>query len=463
MRNEMDTPSSESSARARAYWLVGCVVAATHLVLLLLDMLGGDGFFRADRAQQRFGNMVALIEASRTFDGFLQTLAAQGNIGDYGLHAALFWSIGRLGTTVVQSILAVSAAVCVVHIALRTVPSRRIAIASGLVYAFLPQSLAFPHQLLSEAFSNPFLIFGVAGFLYALESGERLAPWIASGLWFGLAGLVRPALVPLPLVAAVLLILIRRQRSDVSRVAGFVVSGFVPFVLWGLCMLSQTGRFGLGESHQDLGLNLSQSTAKVLLSEGLSLPDGSPPAWLPGRLTIPQYLGYVSTYPAGFANLYGKNTLVLIADSGIGRLYVDLLGFGAEARIQLQDPLTGWRAQLTNHGMWRMLVHGLKVAPGTIIAGVLGACAFAFVTIGVVGAYVSMFRLGSQLRVATNSLTRRWAIAFLMILPFYVLATSQVVAYAPSRLRSQGEFAWAILGCIGWTFFAQLKRARPQT
>jgi hypothetical protein len=215
-------------------------------------------------------------------------------------------------------------------------------------------------------------------------------------------------------------------------------------------MLSITGRFGPGESTQDLGLNFSQSTAKVLLSEG-QVADASAPNALPPRLTAAEYLHYIALYPQGFANLYVKNIMVMVMDSGIGRLYVDLLGYGAEERLQLQDASLGWRAQLTNHGPVAMLQAGWRVAPGTIIAGVLGAIGFAIVNIGTAFAYVILLRRGSPLRDPATALAQRWCLAFLLLVPLYVLATSEVVAYAPSRLRSQGEFAWAILACCGWS------------
>jgi hypothetical protein len=236
----------------------------------------------------------------------------------------------------------------------------------------------------------------------------------------------------------------------------FAISGVAPFVLWCMFMFVQVGKFGPGESTQDLGLNFSQSTAKVLLSEGVAPADGRPPEWLPARLTTSEYLSYIKKYPRGFANLYLKNVLVMVSDSGIGRLYVDLLGFGADERIRMQDPALGWRAQLTNHGPIAMLEQGWALAPGTIVAGVAGALGFALVNIGTVIAYVVLLQAGSLLRSSSGSVQQRWCIAFLLVIPLYVLATSQVVAYAPSRLRSQGEFAWAILACFGWAHAARV-------
>jgi 4-amino-4-deoxy-L-arabinose transferase-like glycosyltransferase len=435
------------------FWPVLLVVAAVHAALFVLDVLGGEGFFRADRVPQRLGTILTLIEQGRSLDSLVAVLARQGNIGDYGIHAALFACCGRLGVTSFQVLLAVPAAACVAYIAFHATASRGIAVASGLVYGLLPQSLAFPHQLLSEALSNPFLIFGVAILVRALTSGGHAALWSISGLFFGLAGLVRPALMPLFAIAFAIIALQARHLISTGRAARFLTSALAPFMLWSMFMLSQTGSFGLGESNQDLGLNFSQSTAKVLLSEGLAAPGGAPPAWLPQRLTPSEYLQFVGRYPAGFANLYAKNLLVLVTDSGVGRLYVDLLGFGADARAQLQDPISGWRAQLTNHGLLAMLRQGFAVAPGTILAGLLGAAAFALITLGTIAGYVAMLGRDSPLRSASGAATpvQRWTVTFLLILPVYVLLTSQVVAYAPSRLRSQGEFAWATLACIGWT------------
>jgi 4-amino-4-deoxy-L-arabinose transferase-like glycosyltransferase len=460
------TSNSRSGAvgvSSRAYWSAALLVGSLHLILLWLDWSDGAGFFRADRVPQRLANILALIE--RPPDGpesLASVLASRGNIGDYGFHAVLMAISGRMGVTVVQVLLALASVFCVVNIALRASGSPRVALASGLLYGLLPQSLAFPHQLLSEAFSNPLLIFGVAAFGAALQKGSLLRTWVISGLCFGLAGLVRPALLPLPVLAVLLLAIVERVhwRRVAGRAGGFMVASAAPFVLWSLFMLVQTGHFGLGESNQDLGLNLSQSTAKVLLTEGVGGPDGSAPAWLPARLTLPEYATYVVTYPAGFLNLYTKNFLVMIADSGIGRLYVDLLGNGAEARAALQDPVTGWRAQLTNHGVMAMLSRGFETAPGTIVAGLLGAALFAAVTFGMVAGYVAMLSPGSPLRSNARQSAVRWTHALLLVLPLYVLCTSQVVAYAPSRLRSQSEFAWAILACIGWVFLRRLRAAR---
>jgi hypothetical protein len=100
------------------------------------------------------------------------------------------------------------------------------------------------------------------------------------------------------------------------------------------------------------------------------------------------------------------------------------------------------------------------LAPGTILAGVVGALGFALVNFGTVVAYVVLLRRGSILRSSARCLQERWCIAYLLVIPLYVLATSQVVAYAPSRLRSQGEFAWAILACFGWACARRALRCR---
>jgi 4-amino-4-deoxy-L-arabinose transferase-like glycosyltransferase len=450
----MNRPSTTVELAPRSipteYWLVGGVVALVHAALFALDVRSPEAFFRADRAAQRFDAIQSLTASTDSYQSFIDALVRLGNIGDYGIHAALYATCGRLGVIAFQVLLAIAASVLVVYISRRVWNSSAVAVCAGLTYGLLPQSIAFPHQLLSEAISNPFLIFGTAGFLGALQSPACTSRWCASGLFFGIAGLVRPALILLPLVATLLLLITNRRRVRTSAIAVYLVSGFVLFVSWGVFILAHTGHFGPGKSNQDLGLNLSDSTRKVLLAEGVGPQDGTAPEWLPPRLTLPEYLRYVRQYPRGFANLYATNVFAMIADSGIGRLYVDVLGFGADARLQLQDPVTGWRAQLTNHGVVAMLKTGWRVAPGTITAGLLGALAFALINIGLLVAYFTLLRRGSPLWASQEEGVRRWCLSFLLILPLYVIATSQVVAYAPSRLRSQGEFAWAILACIGW-------------
>jgi 4-amino-4-deoxy-L-arabinose transferase-like glycosyltransferase len=452
------TPTDKSASQP--YWIVGITLAILHLALMYRDAVSVDGFFRADRAPQRFHAIRNLIDAGHDHSAFWASLVKQGNIGDYGIHAALYLLGGPLAVIGFQVMLAIAAALCVTYIAQRSFPDRSLGVAAGLLYGLLPQTLAFPHQLLSEPIANPFLIFGTAGVLRAIERASARTDWLLCGLAMGIAGLVRPALILLPLAAALSLVWFDRAPSRRLQAATLAMGGLAPFILWGMFMFSQTGRFGPGESNQDLGRNLSQSTAKVLLSEGAAPADGRAPTWLPERLPLGQYLHYVAHYPKGFANLYLNNALVMITDSGIGRLYVDLFGFGAEERIRLQDPATGWRAQLTNHGALAMLRQGWAIAPGTICAGVLGAFAFGLVTIGMVAAYVLLCRRHSAVANPREPLHRRWCLAFLMLIPVYVLATSEVVAYAPSRLRSQGEFAIAILACFGWAALRGAQR-RP--
>jgi len=450
------------------YWVVGLLAGILHTLLFTLDLAGADGFFRADRAPQRLRAIRHLLDCGPDHAAVIGCLVKQGNIGDYGIHAAFYSIGGPLAVIGFQIVLAVAAAIGVTYIAWRAFLSTKIAIAGGVLYVCLPQSLAFPHQLLSESISNPFVIFGTVGVLYALAQRRSAGFWLLAGLAMGVAGLVRPALILLAPVGAMLLILIDRQGRQPANAVLLAISGLAPLVLWCMFMFLQTGKFGPGESTQDLGLNFSQSTAKVLLGEGVARPDGQPPEWLPARLTTSEYLSYVKRYPRGFANLYLKNILVMVSDSGIGRLYVDLLGFGAEARIRMQDPALGWRAQLTNHGPMAMLKQGWALAPGTIIAGVVGALGFALVNIGTVIAYVVLLQAGSVLRNSSGSVQQRWCVAFLLMIPLYVLATSEVVAYAPSRLRSQGEFAWAILACFGWAYatravqWTALRAEQPQ-
>lgn len=440
------------------YWIVGLLAGALHITLFSLDLAGAEGFFRADRASQRLHAMRNLIDCAPDYTAVIACLVRQGNIGDYGVHAAFYSLGGPLAVIAFQILLAIAAAIGVTYIAWRAFLSKNIAIAAGVLYVCLPQTLAFPHQLLSESISNPFVIFGTVGLLYAVAQRRSAWIWLLAGLAMGVAGLVRPALILLAPLGAILLTVIDRERRHLGNSLLFAISGIAPFVLWGMFMFLHVGKFGPGESTQDLGLNFSQSTAKVLLSEGVAPADGRPPEWLPARLTTGEYLSYIKRYPRGFANLYLKNIFVMVSDSGIGRLYVDLLGFGAEERIRMQDPALGWRAQLTNHGPVAMLKQGWALAPGTIVAGIVGALGFALVNFGTVIAYAVLLQAGSILRSSAGSVQQRWCLAFLLAIPLYVVATSQVVAYAPSRLRSQGEFAWAILACFGWTYAARVIR-----
>ncbi len=437
------------------------LLGTAHAALFAFDLVFSAGFLRADRAEQRALAIQRLLEAFPDRGRMLDAIAGQGIFFDYGFHALAIALSGRMGLIAAQIVLGIVGACCVSYIALRTFNSRRLAIAAGILYGLLPQSLAFPHQLLTESIANPMLIIAVALFIRALDEPRRQACWWLAGLAFGIAGAVRPALCLLPLAACTVLAWVRWRAVPAWNVSAFFAGSFVLLIAWCFFMWVQVGRFGLGESGQDLGLNFADSVAKVLLREGVGPADGTRPEWLPERLSVSEYLTYMREYPLGFANLYSMNVFVMTSDSGIGRLYVDLLGLGAEARLALQDPVNGWRAQLTNHGLMAMFRQGLAVAPGTIVAGTVGAVAFAFVNLGVLAAYVALLsNAGLWARRTGGRLVQRWGVAFLLLTPLYVIVTSQVVAYAPSRHRSQGEFAWAILACLGWTLLWQWRSRR---
>jgi 4-amino-4-deoxy-L-arabinose transferase-like glycosyltransferase len=328
--------------------VVGSVLGLLHLCLFVFDVFNPDGFLRADRADERIKAVRTVIEAAGNPDVLVDALVRLGLVFDYGIHAVLFGLGGRLGVVAFQVVLAMAATLSLVYIARQAFRSDGFAVVVGLVYGLLPQSIAFPHQLLTESIANPLIIMGTAAFVWALTDPRRVSAWLCSGVLFGIGGAVRPALILLPLLAVTLTI-VTRTRPSAKHAALFVAASLAPLLGWCFFMLVQTGRFGLGDSGQDLGLNLTDSVVKVLLSVGVGPPDGSRPEWLPLRISLSEYFGYLREYPLGFLNLYFKNVFVMVADSGIGRLYVDLLGFGAEARLRLQDPVLGWRAQLTNH------------------------------------------------------------------------------------------------------------------
>ncbi len=78
-------------------------------------------------------------------------------------------------------LLAIAASVLVVYISRRVWNSSAVAVCAGLTYGLLPQSIAFPHQLLSEAISNPFLIVGTAVDIDVVRGGELTTKSIVAG------------------------------------------------------------------------------------------------------------------------------------------------------------------------------------------------------------------------------------------------------------------------------------------
>jgi hypothetical protein len=398
-------------------------LAGLHAAMLLYDLQHPERFFNADRAQprieviERFG---ALLRSGGDLSSFL---ASHGIAGDWLPHAVLFLAGGAPLVILAQVILALASVAWVREIGVRLGLRERFAGAAAVVYALLPHTLVFPHQLATEAIFVPLVAWSFVLVLRARPAG--------GGLAMGLASLVRPITIVWPLIHAAC----ARRTGGWSRLA-YVAAGLAPMALWVAFIHGQTGELSMGRSKHDLGHNLYnrvQRMAPEAAREAGLAPRAEP------RVTVGEYARFVAGHPAAAAAHAGRDMMALGLKSGIERVVLDYLDLYPERRA-LQDPGSGWRKALEERGV----AAALKEIDASLLAvSAIGAALFAIL---MVLALVGAWRFLATGRV------------MLVVFVLYVFATATAVDAAQSRHRAPAEFALCLLAAAGLAFLARRER-----
>ena len=380
-------------------------LAALHAAMFAYDLRHPERFLNGDRASERIEVMKGFFENTNSLD----YLASHGIPGDWLPHALLYLAGGQYLVIAVQVVLALLSVVWVLQIGRRLGLSEPQASAAAALYALLPHTLVFPHELSSEGLFVPLVVLAF-----------RLGADGAGGLALGLATLIRPLTALWPLV-------VFRRR--------FIVMALAPLLAWMSFMFVATGEFSMGRSGHDLGNNLYFRMQRM----ASELPQAErPPERGPGetKATLGEYAAFVAAHPVLAAKHSARDLAVLTAKSGIERVVIDYLDFYPESRRELQNGETGWRAQVEQRGAVAALVAVFREQPGLIVSSAIGAALFlVLMALAVYGAY-------SRIR------SREWLLLSAFVL--YVFATAQAVDAAHSRHRAPAEFALCILAVAGW-------------
>lgn len=388
-------PSSSATARLLL------PLAALHAAMLVYDLAHPERFLRADRALERMG----AIEKAAQY-------TSHGIVGDWLPQAILWHSGGQYFVIAVQIILALASVLWVRDIGLRIGLSGPRAAAAAGVYALLPHTLVFPHQLASEAIFMPLVVLGF-----------RLGTSPGGGLALGLAALVRPVTLLWPLLQAML------GKASFWRCAGFVTLALAPLVAWVGVVHHKTGEYSMGRSGHDLGSNLYYRMQRMAPDAAPQKPEGE------RRASVLEYLRFVAAHPARAAAHSARDLLALTLKSGIERVTLDYLDLFPQAREGLQDPAAGWRASVESRGAIATFVDLLKAQPGLVLSSLVASALFVILlALAVCGAW----RLGNP-----NGLVLG---AFVL----YIAATAQGVDAAQSRHRAPAEFALCLLALAAW-------------
>lgn len=395
-------------------WRLLAPLAALHAAMLVYDLQHPGRFLNADRADERLAAVQGFGAALRAGD-VVPYLASRGIVGDWLPQAIVYLAGGPYLVICLQIALALASVVWVREIARRAGLDERRADAAALLYALLPHTLVFPHQLASEAVFVPLVVLAF-----------RLG--VHGGLALGLATLVRPITLLWPLVCA--------------RSWKFVVAALAPLLAWMTFILLATGELSMGRSGHDLGHNLYDRMQRM----AATLPEAERPQAKPAgetRAGVGEYLAFVARHPLVAAKHGARDLAALGLKSGIERLTLDYLELFPQSRAALQASEGGWRSAVEREGWVAALSALLRAQPGLVLSSALAAVVFAgFLALAVLGA--------AALRRSREAL-------LLSLFVLYVFATAQAVDAAQSRHRAPAEFALCVLAVAGW---AALQRRR---
>ena len=407
-------------------------LGALHALMWLYDLAHPERFLNGDRAQVRIEVIERFGETLRNGGDLAAFFAGHGIPGDWLPQALLYLAGGPPLVIAAQVVLALASVAWVRGIGLRLALTPGQASGAAALYALLPHSLVFPHQLVSEAIFVPLVVLSFALVLRSPTARGQAA----AGLALGIATLVRPITMLWPVVHA----LCAWRAAPAARLA-YLAAGLAPLLLWMAFIHAETGDWSMGPSKHDLGHNLYNRVQRM----APDLPPQERFADREGaRLGMAEYLRFVAAHP-GLAAAHGARDLAALgAKSGIERVLLDYLDLYPEQRRELQDWTGGWRQRLEAEGPVRAFMAMAAANPALVLASGAGALLFAaLMVLAVVGALTLAWR-------------GRFMLAFFVV---YVMLTAMVVDAAQSRHRAPAEFALCLLAVAG---IAALRRSHER-
>lgn len=435
-----------------AAWLLA-LYAMLHSWLLLFDLGHPAAWLHADRAAERMKHIGQILQ----YGDFRSRLAYAGqhNVpGDYIPQAILYGLGGRFLLLGVQVALCVISVACVYRLACFALGRTRRALIVASLYALLPQTLVFPHQLSAEAWFVPLTVFGFYFAARCVTSGERGVASL-SGLSWACASLTRPTPLPYALIAGAAL----RRRMSRSAMASFLLALLVPCAGWVLWVHSATGYWSLEEgTGTTLGNNLLQRV--TFISATLPRPERTEarakyvePSLAPdGGITIAGYLRFCGRFAGPCAAYLGHDAFNFFVKSGIEKLTIDYLGLLSDRdrrQIAGSSPtsMTGWQREFHEQGLIAALRLNLAKYPLVASISVLGALGFSVVLLlylaGASDIVVDQVRRRSR---APDDTLRTLLAAY----PIYLFLATSAAGFMESRYRAATEFAMVILAARGW-------------
>lgn len=200
---------------------------------LATSLLAGKGLQKQD-----YTGLFSSAERSLTVRSFRPPLLPLVLAGVYGAAGHRLWA-ARLVIAVI------GAATCVVVMTVaRRVFDQPTAVLAGLLTALYPKFVYYAGALVTETPCTYLLAVAVALLLAGRQAERRWWPWAAAGVALGLGTLARSSLLLSVPVAALWVLIVRRQKRRALLEAALVVVGFVVVMTpWWVRNARVHGRF----------------------------------------------------------------------------------------------------------------------------------------------------------------------------------------------------------------------------
>jgi hypothetical protein len=441
------TTQVERQSRSRNLLIILTTFVAVHGALWVHGLIFEESFLAGDRSHSRLGKITYVFQgeakqsvaeyeaalAPRGFEpGWLGRAFESGRPGDYIIQGLILAVGNRHLLVAFHLALSLVSVICTYYLTIFLGVPDRLALVAAILYSMLPGSLVHPHQLASEALSNPLVAIG---FFIIIGSAKSRLPdrWLLVGVAsLALSMFVRPQQILYSFLLALIL-----GASDSSRwrsqVLAIVPICFLLPLAWGLFVFSQTGEYTFrGRENYDL------NEISYLTAEGMNViadvpfdaseyPDKSMP--------VPDFLRFALGHPVGLIHLELSNSFNLILNSGAYSVASHHLGFFPNDLGTMY-----WKGVRVREGVIGLVMRVLQLRPGLVAIVIGGTVAWGVILIVTVIGGIAFSRDGRS-----TPLSKAVLFSYL----FYALLIALVLTGARWGQRTPLEFLIAILFAVG--------------
>jgi len=447
----------ERNYSRRVIWYVIFYLFMLHLILSIYGFYHPDVFLKGDRAYSRLKLIQEFLSLENSWSTYSTFLQSHGILGDYFPQLVLYMINGQTAVVFFQVFLFLLSIVAMYRLVVLLTHSWKIATLSIFLYAHLPHTLVFPHQLVSEALFVPLVVISFYYLGAAFLGRAFIFNTLMSALMLGLATLIRPITMLWPIIVVLAAVLFSVGNFRRNVIIQYLGVSTLPLIIWMSFMYVETGQFSMGNSNHDIPHNL-YNRVKLIIP---TLPDSKQEdirhrylsVGSEGErvLSVIDYLKFSLEVPTATVKHLSKDLAVFLGKSGINRIGFSYIDAFEKTRKEMKDPDTGWRRMWQKKGTIFTILWLMKNYPVILAISLLGSTLFV--------ALIGLSAIGAIKAIVMERRKSRERLVFFGLMVFfgiYVFSVSQVVDEMQSRHRAPVEFIICVFAAICIFHYRQL-------